>query len=296
MHTIWLDGMTNDGLVISNWFGDQRVFGDGVGGNSQTLRLGWDATFGGLLQLQYRTVQNELYTGYAYQREHDIALTYSRPWRDYTVGASIEGGKDYFGRSFSRVSGFLRLNQDSPGVAALADDDSDSAYANASEESKVQTFVEAGLNEYRVRTDLFSVATRTTSAHKSTPHFAFGARRSVTDHSDLGTRIEFDDIASHSLIGVRLVDYRYRFDGPLAMGAFIGAERYAVATPAYGFYYGAGIQWRNVVPGCDAGVEFRYSDSIARTHVLPTDPPNDGARNDSFYDVTSTLFTLSYRF
>ena len=80
------------------------------------------------------------------------------------------------------------------------------------------------------------------------------------------------------------------------MGAFLGAERYALGTPAYGFYFGAGIQWRNVLPGFDLGAEFRYSDGLARDHLLPGDPPNSGARTDSFYDVTSTLFTMSYHF
>ena len=46
-HPIWQDGMTNDGLVVSNWFGDQRVFNDAVGGRSGMARLAWDASFGG---------------------------------------------------------------------------------------------------------------------------------------------------------------------------------------------------------------------------------------------------------
>src|SRR5262249_37890474 len=137
---------------------------------------------------------------------------------------------------------------------------------------------------------------KTTSPRKTTAHFAVGARRIVSEHSDLGVRIEFDEIASHSLVGGRLFDYRYRFDGPFAVGAFVGAERYALVTPAYGVYYGAGIQWRDVLPGWDLAAEFRYSDSIARDHLLPTDPPDVGPRNDTFYDVTSTLLTLSRRF
>ncbi len=302
VHSIYQDGLTNKGRVIGSWFGDQRVFPDAVGGNSWMARLGWSAPFGGLLQLQYRTLQNQSYGLNQYQREQDLSLGYSRPWREYTLGAEVEAGKDYFGNSFSRVSGFVRLDPDGGGFAtAMADalNPSSSNYpeGEADGESKqAQVFVEAGINEYRLRTDLSDEDTRTTAPRKSTLHVALGARRAVSDHSDLGTRIEFDDVASHSLVGVRLLDYRYRFDGPLAAGVFIGAERYALATPAYGFYYGVGLQWRNVLPGWDVGAEFRYSDSIARDHLLPSDPPNIGARSDSFYDVISTLFTVSRRF
>ena len=53
--------MTNDGIVVGNWFGDQRVFNDGVGGRSAMARLGWDAWFGGRFELRYRTLENEAY-------------------------------------------------------------------------------------------------------------------------------------------------------------------------------------------------------------------------------------------
>jgi hypothetical protein len=125
-------------------------------------------------------------------------------------------------------------------------------------------------------------------------HFSVGARRSVSDHSDLGARVEFDDLGGHSLAGVRLIDYRYRFDNPLAVVGFLGAARYDLATPAYGFYCGAGLQWRDLLPHLDAGVEWRYYDSIARDHLLPTDPHTN--RPDSFYDISGEVFALTYHF
>ncbi len=112
----------------------------------------------------------------------------------------------------------------------------------------------------------------------------------------MGTRIEYDNISGHSLLGVRLIDYRYRFDNPLALEAFLGAERYELGTPAYGFYIGAGVQYRNVLPGCDIGIEYRYSDSIARDHLLASDPANVNGRPDSFYDINSAIFNISYHF
>ena len=137
---------------------------------------------------------------------------------------------------------------------------------------------------------------RTRGPTKFGAHVGLGARRFVSDHSDLGARIEADDIQGHSLIGLRAIDYRYRFNGPLAVSFFMGAARYALATPAYGIYLGAGAQWRNVIPGWDLGVDLRYADSIARDHLLPTDPPNVGERSDSFYNVLSTTLSVSRHF
>ena len=130
----------------------------------------------------------------------------------------------------------------------------------------------------------------------TSPHFELGARRCVDGSPGLGTRIELDHIAGHSLVGVRLLDYRWRFDNPLALGAYVGAARYAVATPAYGFYYGIGLQYRDVLPGWDIGADFRYYASIARDHLLPSDPPAVGFRNDTFYDVWGAGFTVSRKF
>ena len=96
------------------------------------------------------------------------------------------------------------------------------------------------------------------------------------------------------LLGVRLIDYRYRFTNPLALGVFLGAARYDLATPAYGFYYGVGLQWRDLLPHVDVGFDLRYYNSVARDHVLPTDPQS--ARSDSFYDISGGVLSLTYHF
>jgi hypothetical protein len=63
VHNIFLDGMSNDGLVNGNWGADQRNFGDGVGARSQMLRVGWEPPFGGYLEERVRTLQNQTYYG-----------------------------------------------------------------------------------------------------------------------------------------------------------------------------------------------------------------------------------------
>jgi hypothetical protein len=290
-HSVWQDGMTNDGLVISHWFGDERVFGDGVGGRSAMARLNWDAWFGGQVELRYRTLENQVYGVIPYQRYHETSVGYSRPWKGLIVGGEFDSGSDVFGRSFSRLAGFVRY--DNPNAHLGAALDSEGGVAGDGDTSG-QLFVDAGVSALRVRTDLTELTPKTTGASTTGAHLALGARRSVSDHSDLGARVDLDDLGGKSLAGVRLIDYRYRFQGPLALGAFLGAARYALATPAYGFYYGVGLQWRDILPHVDAGVEARYYESVARDHLLASDPHTN--RPDSFYDISGGVLSLTYHF
>ncbi|MBV9697473.1 MAG: hypothetical protein JO005_11145 [Gammaproteobacteria bacterium] len=289
VHPIWTAGMTNDGLVISNWFGDERVFGDSVGGRSAMAQLRWDATFGGQLELRYRSLQNQQYGALPYQRFHQLTVSYARPWRDLMVGAELDAGRDVFARNFSRVSGFVRYGEDgASAVGALNESGSPTEHAG-------ELFIDMGAHSLRVRTDLTELTPRTTGPARTGGHVGLGARRSVSEHSDLGARLEFDEVAGHALTGVRLLDYRYRFgSNPLAVGVFAGAARYALATPAYGIYYGLGLQWRDALPHLDISAEGRYYDSIARDRLLPSDIHT--TRPDSFYDIFGAVLSLTYRF
>jgi hypothetical protein len=292
VHSIWQDGMTNDGLVISNWFGDQRVLGDGVGGRSAMARLNWDAWFGGQVQLRYRTLENQVYGVIPYRRYHEASVGYSRPWKGIIIGGELDSGSDAFGKSFGRLAGFVRYdNPNALPVAALLD--SEGGVAGDADTSG-QLFVDAGVSALRVRTDLTELTPKTTGPSMTGAHLALGARRAVSDHSDLGARVDLDDLGGKSLAGVRLIDYRYRFQGPLALGAFLGAARYALATPAYGFYYGLGLQWRDILAHVDAGVEARYYESVARDRLLASDPHS--TRPDSFYDISGAVLSLTYHF
>jgi hypothetical protein len=294
VHSVYLDGMTNRGRVTGNWFGDQRVVGNGVGGRSQTASLGWEPPFGGLFQFRYRALQNQDYFGVQYQHFHDLSVGYSRPWKGVVVGGDIDTGRDVFGANFARLAGFIRYNEAGGGmISALTDALSGSEESSA---KQGELFVDAGANASRESIDLITATTKTTSPIGYGYHFAVGARRFVSDHSDLGARVEVDGVQGHNLLGVRALDYRYRFQGPLALSVFIGAARYNLVTPAYGIYYGAGLQWRNLLPGWDVGVDLRYANSVARDHLLPSDPPNVGGRTDSFYNILSTTLSISRHF
>lgn len=289
VHSVWLDGMTNYGIVVSNWFGDQRVFGDGVGGRSAMAQLWFDDWWGGQVELRYRALQNQQYGVVPYQRYHDVTIGYSHPWDGVVLGAEFDTGQDVFGGSFTRLAGFVRFGDG---------DGSHEAGASSEETSPPdagnQLLVEAGINELRVDTDLTPDTPHTVSSFMTGVHLAVGARRAVSDHSDLGTHVEYDELQGLGLLGVRLIDYRYRFSNPLALTAFFGAARYNLPTPAYGYYYGIGLQWRDILPHLDLTTDLRYYDAIARDHLLPSDPQS--TRPDSFYDIWGAVLALTYHF
>ena len=292
VNSVFLDGMVNDGLVTGQWGADQRVFNDGVGARSQMLRIGWEPPFGGYLEERVRTLVNQTYGAYPYHHYLDLTLRYSRPWNDLTVGGEAVAGRDIFGKSFSRLSGFVRYG----GTQHTRDYDTedDDTPSDSGDVQGTELFVDAGANANRVRIDLQKGLPITTSKVMYGPHVAFGARRAVSDNNDLGVRIEIDQVDDHSLIGVRPVDYRYRIGETAAISVFAGVNRYALATPAYSLYAGLGAQWRNVFPKWDFGVDLRYAQNVARNHVLATDP--QGIRPDSFYKIESVVGYISRRF
>ncbi len=164
--------MTNYGHVTGNWGADQRVFNDSIGARSDMVRLGWNATFGGLLEIRYRTLQNENYGLNHYERYHDFTLGYSRPWQGVIVGGELDAGRDSFGASFTRVAGFIRYDDLSSGIGssllgALSG-------GGGGDEKSGDIFVSAGINSYRMRTDLENEDERTTGPRGTGAHFAVG--------------------------------------------------------------------------------------------------------------------------
>jgi hypothetical protein len=304
VHNIFLDGMTNEGLVLGNWGADQRLFGDGVGARSQMLRVGWMPDFGGYLEERVRTLVNQNYSGgdsrtfipgtvpFPYHHYVDFTLRYSRPWNGVTVGGELFGGRDIFGKSFTRLSAFVRYGGD----AKTRDDGSidDGSGYTPPDQKGAQVFVDVGANAHRVHTDVEPTLPVTVGNWGGGEHFGVGARRAVTANADLGVRAEYDTIGSRSLIGVRAVDYRYRFASPLAVSLFVGVARYGLATPAYSIYGGAGVEWRDIAPKWDLHLDYRYGQNLARDHVLASDP--QGIRPESFYKIETAVLYVSRRF
>jgi hypothetical protein len=160
-------------------------------------------------------------------------------------------------------------------------------------------FVSAGLNANRANIRFDDGGREITTSTEIAPHFGIGARRPVSDRSDLGVRLELDRVNGDLLLAVRALDYRYRFRSPLSLSVFAGAARYDVGLPAYGYYVGGGVQWRNLLPsllpGIDLELDLRYADKVARDKLLAGDPPV-APRPDIFIDIGSAALSLSYKF
>jgi hypothetical protein len=294
VNSVFLDGMTNYRLVTGQWGADQRVFNDGVGARSQMLRIGWEPPFGGYLEERVRYVVNQEYGIVPYRHYSEFTLRYSRPLNELTVGGEADAGHDVFGKSFVRLSGFVRYGGDQNNHTRDVDDeDTDSA---STETHGNELFIDAGVNVNQVKANLQQGFPIVTSKVGTGPHVGFGARRAVSATNDLGIRLEDDQVDGHNLFGVRAVDYRHRFGNSFAAGLFAGVARYDLATPAYSLYAGVGIQWRNVLPKWDVGADFRYAQNVARTHVLASDAPIAGVRPDSFYKIETGIMYVTRRF
>jgi hypothetical protein len=163
----------------------------------------------------------------------------------------------------------------------------------ASLHADAEIFVDLGAGYNHVDAKIANIDDRITTKDGSL-HLGVGARRLVGERSDVGVRLEFDTINSESFMAVRAIDYRRHVSELLAVGFFLGAARYDLATPAYGYYVGAGVSFKEILPRWDLGVDFRLGDKVARDNVLPSDP--QGGSPDNFYDVTGLSVYLSYRF
>jgi hypothetical protein len=279
------DGITNYLLSTGHWFGDQRRFYESVGGQSNMLRIGFEPPFGGRLELTLRSLVNESYyysVPAPYYHLYTGSLMFSYPWKDYVVGSQVDYGRDVFGAHYTRVSAFLRYGDALHPGEAESDESGPAARPDG-----MEFHVDAGAVASSVIADITSDIPRVNSGVGFGPHLTVGARRAASQHQDLGAALELDDV---HVFSARIIDYRYRFNNPLALNLFVGAARYPAPTPAYGLYFGTGLQWRDVLPRWDVGVDFRYASKVNRIRTLPSDPQG-GYRFDAYYDISlGTLY------
>jgi len=289
----YLDGITNYLLSTGHWFGDQRPLYEPIGGQSSMLRVGFEPRFGGRLELTLRSLVNDSYyyaAPLAFEHEYLGSLMYSYPWKEGVIGSQVDYGRDVYGAHYTRISAFLRY-----GDALHSGEGDDEEYAPATPPAGMEFHIDAGAVASDLTADITSNTPRVSTGIGYGPHLTVGARRAASEHQDLGAALEADDVHGVSLISARIVDYRYRFNNPLALNLFLGVARYAAPTAAYGFSYGAGLQWRDVLPHWDVGVDFRYASKINRIRTLPSDPQG-GYRNDAYYDITLGTLYVSRKF
>jgi hypothetical protein len=154
-----------------------------------------------------------------------------------------------------------------------------------------EVFVDLGIHTTHVESNV--AYTPSTTETTSGAHLGIGMRREL-QRGSIGARLELDDVDSDLLLSVRALDYRRHLSERLALTGFLGAARLDLATPAYGYYLGGGIEIKDLFPGWDLGIDLRLGDTLARDNVLPTDP--QGGRPDNFYNLRGTSLYLRYRF
>ncbi len=159
--------------------------------------------------------------------------------------------------------------------------------------SMAEVFIDAGASVTRVESKI-ALRDDTVNRRDRGLAVAVGARRDIGDRSDIGARLEVDRIDRDLLLAVRALDYRFHVSRRFAVGAFIGAARLDLATPAYGYYAGFGAQYKDLWPRWDLGLDVRYGDKVARDNLLPSDP--QGGSPDNFHDISGFRLYLSRRF
>jgi Capsule assembly protein Wzi len=296
-HHLYPDGLTQNGFVIGHWFGDQRQFGDRVGGGSQELRLGVRSNNGGYWQGTYRTLGFVSSVGYQtlpavpYRRHHELALRYSNAWHGHDVSGGISIGRDVFGDKFGR----LNASVDLAGGTKTADWSGEDV-EHAPADGQVDFFVDAGVNHSRLRPIISLQGPADWLPATNDYHVGVGVRRPVSRRSAIGVRLELDGVEGGNLISLRAVDYRYKITSSMAVSAFVGVGRYDDGAPAFGWYGGLGLQYINVLPKWDMGLDWRYYDKMSRNRVLPNDPPYDPERPRLHFDVEGQSLYVSRRF
>lgn len=289
VHHLYPEGLTNEDHVIGHWFGDERSFGDAIPGRSQMLRLGWRPRSGDYLSATYRSLSYEPFSSISYKRLQELGVAYSTIWRGHTIGAELYGGRDVFGESFARLAASFDL--------ASNDVSSADSYAGGdAQNSGTEVFVDLGTARSHAYLILGVDIPNVWTPQEYNVHAGIGARRPVSEHNDLGARVEFDKVYDHDLLSVRALDYRYRWNQKIAVGGFFGFGRYDYGLPSYGYYWGGGVQLMDLLPKWDLSFDIRHHEKLGRDKMLASDPPITPDRTRIFFDINSTALYLSRRF
>jgi hypothetical protein len=295
VHGVYTKGLTNRGRVIGHWFGDQRIFGDAIGGSSQSARLGWRQRADRYWRATYRTMALDQEwprdnLPRPYERAHSLALSLATQWQKFPLEFEIAGGRDVFGDSYTRFAAsmdFAALGSSFSGASLEATDPANGG---------VELFVDLGANQSETTKFLLIGVTPDTAAKTTGPHVGFGARRAVSRRNDVGVRLELDDIDNNTMLSLRAIDYRFRFTPRFAIGGFFGVARYNYGLATNGYFWGGGLQLQNVLPKWDIGLDFRHYEKLNRDKTLPSDPvPEVGQHPRLYIDIDGMSLYISRR-
>jgi hypothetical protein len=173
-------------------------------------------------------------------------------------------------------------------------------HANASDQLSSEDFllgVGLGISHNQVDTLLEGgdSSPAFTSDWQQEAMLAFSAHYPFAERHELGMQLQYGNIDGEGLGVLRLLDYRYRLLGTLRLKTFFGIARYDLATPAHGYYLGAGLESRFFDEHLGITIEGAYGDKIARDRVLPSDPPPT-ITPEVFYDISAINAYITWYF
>lgn len=163
------------------------------------------------------------------------------------------------------------------------------AAAVVTRQASAELFLDVGVHDTSVEADVATLPASVTTDTNGL-HLGIGVRREL-QRGSIGARLELDDLDGEWLLAVRALDYRRHLSERFALTAFAGAARLDLDTPAYGYYFGAGVQLRDLWPRWDVGLDLRLGDKLARDNFDPQAP-----RPDDFYDFSGLTIYLSRGF
>jgi hypothetical protein len=156
-------------------------------------------------------------------------------------------------------------------------------------EAAAEGFVDLGFNATSIDADLGATLEQV-STDVSGLHLGLGFRRELKQGS-IGARLELDDLDGDDLLAVRAFDYGHHVSERFTLTAFAGAARLGLDTPAYGWYFGGGVQLRDLWPRWSLGLDVRFGDKLARDNF-----DSQAVRPDDFYDLSGVSLYLSRGF
>ncbi|MCV2886158.1 capsule assembly Wzi family protein [Aestuariibacter sp. AA17] len=108
VHHLYPAGYTNDGTIMGHWGGSRRLSSDAIPATAHSMNVMWQFTQDQLVDVTLRTVNNDGSNRAEYERSVEADIRYSFANRYGFWGATLTSGKDTFGESYTRLTGFYR--------------------------------------------------------------------------------------------------------------------------------------------------------------------------------------------
>ncbi|HLK70576.1 MAG TPA: capsule assembly Wzi family protein [Steroidobacteraceae bacterium] len=325
---VWTEGLVNDGSVIGHWGAAWRDFQNSIGARSAMISLGFPLRTDEL-NLQYRLLQDAGYAATctlcgaspprAYALGQMLTVDYAQPRASYTRGLMLDVGRDEYAAGFVRLAAYARLDGGNGSGAGTGNEDDAADNADDADDAggedgqdrgsaasvaggRLERYVTAGVTRARLGLHLggFSAASESAPIGYRThysPYVGAGLRRAVTARADVGVRADLEDLDG-LMVGLRILDYRYRLGHHVAAGGFVGFARYSGPSPAQGYYYGYGLQWRNLWRGWDLSLEERDFNPLQRDKVRASDQAALAQTADpvEWYEAQGTTLSIAHAF